>query len=136
MNATAPSDRARPPSNRAALDYSLTVRQARGRVSAYGQIKQTRRVQAEFRWVLHPDHVGHGYAAEAVQELIWICFENPGLRRVTAYCFADNAASWHLMARVGMRRAMCTGRDSLHRCGSWFDDVGYALLADEWRTLA
>jgi RimJ/RimL family protein N-acetyltransferase len=26
--------------------------------------------QAEFGWVLHPDHVGHGYATEAVREIV------------------------------------------------------------------
>lgn len=51
---------------------------------------------------------------------------------MTAHCFADNAASWHLMERVGMRRELRTVRDSLHRSGAWLDGMGYALLADEW----
>ena len=65
---------------------------------------QARGVQAELGWVLHPQHAGHGYATEAVRELIRICFEDLGLRRLTAECFADNVASWRLMERVGMRR--------------------------------
>jgi RimJ/RimL family protein N-acetyltransferase len=95
--------------------------------------EQARRVQAELGWVLDPDHGGHGYASEAVRELIRICFEELGLRRVTANCFADNAASWRLMERVGLRREIHTVRDSLHRSGRWLDGFGYALLADEWR---
>ena len=91
-----------------------------------------RGVQAELGWVVHPDHAGHGYATEAVEEVLRICFEDLGLRRVTASCFADNVASWRLMERVGMRREEHNVRDSLHRSGQWLDGLGYALLADEW----
>jgi RimJ/RimL family protein N-acetyltransferase len=96
-------------------------------------VEQARGVQAELGWVLHPDHAGHGFASEAVRELIRLCFDQLGLRRVTANCFADNEASWRLMERVGMRREIHTVRESLHRSGRWLDGIGYALLADEWR---
>lgn len=95
--------------------------------------ERARGVHAELGWCLSPDHEGSGYATEAVSELIRICFEELGLRRVTANCFADNEASWRLMERVQMRREMHTVRDSLHRSGEWLDGFGYALLADEWR---
>jgi RimJ/RimL family protein N-acetyltransferase len=94
--------------------------------------EQARGVQAELGWVLHPDHAGHGYATEAVRALLRLCFEELGLRRVTANCFAANEASWRLMERVGMRRELYTVRESLHRSGEWLDGIGYALLADEW----
>jgi RimJ/RimL family protein N-acetyltransferase len=96
-------------------------------------LEQAEHVQAELGWVLDPGHGGRGYASEAVRELIRICFEELGLRRVTANCFADNEASWRLMERVGMRREIHTVRESLHRSGRWLDGLGYALLADEWR---
>ena len=92
-----------------------------------------RGVQAELGWCLKPECQGHGYATEAVTELIRICFEDLGLRRVTASCFADNEASWRLMERVHMRREQHTVRDSLHRSEGWLDGYGYALLADEWQ---
>ncbi|MET8152452.1 GNAT family N-acetyltransferase [Actinoplanes sp. NPDC049668] len=94
--------------------------------------ERARGVQAELGWVLHPEHAGHGYATEAVRELLRLCFEDLGLHRVTATCFAANEASWRLMERVGMRREFYTVRDSLHRSGEWLDCVGYALLSDEW----
>ena len=94
---------------------------------------QARDVQAELGWVLDPDHAGHGYATEAVRGLIRVCFEELGLRRVTAECFADNVASRRLMERVGMRQELHAVRDSLRRSGEWVDGMGYALLADEWR---
>jgi RimJ/RimL family protein N-acetyltransferase len=96
---------------------------------------RARGVQAELGWVLHPDHSGRGYATEAVRGLIRLCFDELGLRRVTAQCFADNVASWRLMERIGMRRELYTVRDSLHRSGEWLDGLGYALLAEEWRDI-
>lgn len=103
---------------------------------AWGQAEvaeQARGVQAELGWSLHPDHGGRGYATEAVREAIRVCFEDLGLRRVLANCFADNTASWRLMERVGMRRELYAVREGLHRSGEWLDSMSYALLADEWR---
>lgn len=102
---------------------------------AWAQVEvadQARCVQAELGWALDPAHTGRGLATEAVRELIRLCFEDLGLRRVTANCFAENEASWRLMERVGMRRELYTVRESLHRTEGWLDGMGYALLADEW----
>jgi RimJ/RimL family protein N-acetyltransferase len=94
---------------------------------------QAARTMAEIGYLLDPAHAGRGYATEAVEEVLRICFEELGLRRVIAQCFADNVASWRLMERVGMRREQHTKQDSLHRSGEWLDGMMYALLADEWR---
>lgn len=89
-------------------------------------------VQAELGWVLAPDHLGQGYATEAVRALIDFCFGALALRRVTANCFAANESSWRLMERLGMRRESHSRSDALHRELGWQDGYGYALLADEW----
>ena len=96
-------------------------------------VDQARGRHAELGWVLDPAFVGHGYATEAVRELLRICFDELGLRRVTAICFADNEASWRLMERLGMRRELHAVADALHRSGEWLDTFGYALLQSEWR---
>jgi RimJ/RimL family protein N-acetyltransferase len=93
---------------------------------------QARNMQAELGWVLDPADTGHGYAIEAVRELLRYCFQDLGVRRVSANCFLDNEASLSLMERVGMRRELHAIRDSLHRSGQWLDTVGYAILKDEW----
>ncbi len=114
-------------------DLMLTIEDAWAQAEITGKARGT---QAELGWVFDPAHAGHGYATEAVRDLIRLCFEDLGLRRVTAYCFADNVASWRLMERVGMRRETYAVRDSLHRSGEWLDGMGYALLAEEWRASA
>lgn len=103
---------------------------------AWAQVEVKERaagVQAELGWALAPSHGGRGLATEAVRELLRLCFEDLGLRRVVASCFADNEPSWRLMERVGMRREVHAVAESLHRSGSWLDGLGYALLAEEWR---
>jgi RimJ/RimL family protein N-acetyltransferase len=93
---------------------------------------RARGAQAELGWVLDPASTGHGYATEAVRELLRYCFQDLGVRRVTANCFLDNDTSWRLMERVGMRRELHAVCESLHRSGQWLDTVGYAVLDDEW----
>jgi RimJ/RimL family protein N-acetyltransferase len=92
-----------------------------------------RGTQAEIGYVIAPEFAGRGYASEAVAALMRVCFEDLGLRRVVAVCFADNTASWRVMEKAGMRREGRFRQGSLHRSGRWLDDLRYALLADEWR---
>jgi RimJ/RimL family protein N-acetyltransferase len=88
--------------------------------------------QAELGWVLDPAHTGHGYATEAVRELLRMCFDELGMHRVVATCFTENQSSWRLMERVGLRRELHARADALHRTGHWMDTYGYALTAPEW----
>ncbi|RYJ07592.1 MAG: N-acetyltransferase [Actinomycetales bacterium] len=90
------------------------------------------RTEAELGWVLAPSHHGLGLGSEAVTDLLDLCFGELGLRRVTAGCFVENAPSWRLMERLGMRREAHGVRDSLHRDLGWVDGYTYAILADEW----
>lgn len=90
--------------------------------------------QAEIGWAFDPAQQGQGYASEAVRELLRLCFEVLGVRRVVALAFADNAPSLRVMERLGMRREALMVKESLHRELGWLDGVSYALLVDEWRT--
>lgn len=85
-------------------------------------------------WTFSPGAQGRGLATEAVAELVRHCFDDLGLRRVVADCFADNEPSWRLMERLGMRREAHHLQNSMHRDHGWMDEYVYALLADEWRT--
>ncbi|WP_244307922.1 GNAT family N-acetyltransferase [Kineococcus rubinsiae] len=91
-----------------------------------------RGVQAELSWALDPGVGGHGYATEALREVLRMCFEDLHVRRVVANAFAANEASCRLAERVGMRRVLYAPAELLHRDLGWLDGVGYALLAQEW----
>jgi RimJ/RimL family protein N-acetyltransferase len=92
-----------------------------------------KRAQAEIGWCLSPDHQGHGYVTEAMTEVVRICFEDLGVRRLTAQAFAGNTASLRVMQRLGMVCEAHNRADSLHRDRGWVDGVTYALLRDEWK---
>ena len=94
---------------------------------------QAEGVQAELGWSLRPRGDRQRLCDRGRQELLRICFDELGLRRVTADCFAANAPSYRLMERVGMRRETSSVADGLHPSGEWMGGYGYALLADEWR---
>lgn len=86
----------------------------------------------EIGWVLHPDHQGRGHATEAARALVAHSFSTLHAHRVIATCQPENAASWRVMEKLGMRREA-----HFHRCidrggGTWWDEYFYALLADEW----
>jgi len=98
--------------------------------------EQGKRAQAEIGWCLSPDHQGHGYVTEAMRTLIGICFEDLGVRRLTANAFAGNTASLRVMERLGMVCEAHNRADSLHRDHGWVDGVTYALLRDDWRAAA
>jgi RimJ/RimL family protein N-acetyltransferase len=93
---------------------------------------QAAATESEIGWILAPEHQGQGFATEAVEALLGVCFEQLGLRRVVASLFADNEASWRLAERVGMRREAHRVRDSLHREHGWLDGFEYGALAEEW----
>ena len=104
---------------------------------AQGEVKdQAVGAGAEIGWCLDPAQGGHGYATEAAAELLRIAFEDLGMHRVTALCFAANEPSWRLMERIGMRREGYHVKDSLHRELGWVDGLTYALLAEEWASRA
>jgi RimJ/RimL family protein N-acetyltransferase len=100
---------------------------------AQAEVKEAaHRSQAEIGWCLSPEHQGKGYVTEATTELVRICFEDLGVRRLIANAFADNAPSLRVMERLGM---VCEGRfraESLHRDHGWIDGTTYALLRADW----
>lgn len=88
--------------------------------------------QLELGWVVTPDRQGQGIGTGFASALLDIAFGS-GARRVTAYCFADNAASARIMAKIGMRREAHFRADSLHRSGQWLESYVYAILATDPR---
>jgi RimJ/RimL family protein N-acetyltransferase len=95
--------------------------------------EEGKETEAEIGWCLSPGHQGQGYVSEAAAELVRVCFDALGVRRITAHAFADNAPSLRIMERLGMTRECHTRRESFHRAHGWVDAVVYALLRDEWQ---
>jgi ribosomal-protein-alanine N-acetyltransferase len=88
--------------------------------------------QAEMGYQLARSAWGQGYATEAACALLTIAFDEAGLHRVWAQCDTENAASWRVMEKLGMRREGHL-RECEWREGAWRDHFLYAVLEREWR---
>jgi RimJ/RimL family protein N-acetyltransferase len=91
------------------------------------------RTEAMIGYVFDPAYGGHGYASEAVLAMVAVAFEELGIHRLTAGCFADNLASVRILEKARMRREQHGVEDSWHAELGWVDGYTYGLLADEWR---
>lgn len=92
-----------------------------------------RKAEAGIGYMIDPAHAGRGYATEIASALLSLAFDDLGVHRVTAGCFADNVASWRVMEKLGMRREQHGVRDSWHAERGWIDGFTHAMLAEEWR---
>jgi len=88
----------------------------------------------EIGYVLHPGYSGQGYATEAAHRLLHLAFDELGLHRVIARVDADNQGSARLAARLGMRQEAHLVQNEWFK-GRWSDELQFAILEDEWRTL-
>lgn len=88
--------------------------------------------QGETGFVLHPEHHGHGFAAEAAAVMLRLGFEGLGLHRIVGRCDGRNAASMRVMEKLGMRREAHFRENELFK-DEWSDEMVYALLAADWR---
>ncbi len=88
----------------------------------------------EIGFVLHPDHHGNGYAAEAARPLLEFGFAEVGLHRIIGRLEARNAASARVLEKLGMRREALLIENEWAK-GEWQSELDYALLDREWRAL-
>jgi RimJ/RimL family protein N-acetyltransferase len=88
----------------------------------------------EIGFVLHPDHHGRGYAAEAARPLLEFGFAEVGLHRIIARLEARNAASARVLEKLGMRREALLIENERVK-GEWQSELDYAMLDREWRAL-
>ncbi|HVK04705.1 MAG TPA: GNAT family N-acetyltransferase [Armatimonadaceae bacterium] len=86
---------------------------------------------AEIGWTLARAYWGRGYGTEAARAVLAFAFETLELHRVWARCQPENAASWRVMEKIGMRREAHFVRSQRVR-ERWVDSFYYALLAEEW----
>ncbi|MGJ3508365.1 GNAT family N-acetyltransferase [Enemella sp. A6] len=102
---------------------------------AWAQVpdEEAARSLGEVGYTIDPAHANRGYATEALEAILEIAFNDLGLRRVEAGCFAMNTASRRVLEKAGMRLEGLYIEESLHHELGWVDGASYALLASEWR---
>jgi RimJ/RimL family protein N-acetyltransferase len=86
----------------------------------------------EIGWAIAADRQGRGYATEAASALLAFAFGPLACHRVIATCQPENAASWRVMEKLGMRREGHFRQGLRQANGEWWDEYFYALLASEY----
>lgn len=86
-------------------------------------------------YIVDPRFAGQGIGTATARALLRAAFDDLGLRRVTAAAYADNPGSVGILERAGMRRERLSRQALWHAELGWLDEVGYALLAEEWAAL-
>ena len=61
-------------------------------------------------------------------------FRELGLRRISAWCIAENTASARVLERLGFRQEGRLRQNQYFK-GQWWDTMLYAILAEEWKML-
>jgi [ribosomal protein S5]-alanine N-acetyltransferase len=92
-------------------------------------------IQADIGYELDPQYWGQGYASEAAHAVLEYGFTQLKVHRVWAGCIADNARSRRVLEKLGMRLE-ARKREVEFFKGRWWDTLVYAILEDEWRSLA
>lgn len=95
-------------------------------------LKSGRSAKFEIGWVFHPMFHGNGYAVEAAERLLELCFATLGAHKVFAQLDARNATSARLCERLGMTREALL-RETEVNDGEWADIAVFGLLEQEYR---
>ena len=90
--------------------------------------------RAEVGFALGWAHWGQGFMREALPLLLRHAFEGLGINRLEADVDPRNAASLHLLEKLGFRREGYL-RQRYLQLGERQDSVLLGLLAEDWRTL-
>jgi ribosomal-protein-alanine N-acetyltransferase len=86
----------------------------------------------EIGWAFGRAAQGQGYATEAGEALLAHAFGALKAHRVIATCQPENAPSWRVAEKLGLRRE-AHFRSALYQSpGVWWDEYFYALLAEEF----
>lgn len=88
--------------------------------------------QADMGYELDPQFWGNGYATEAARAVLGFGFSHMNVRRVSAWCLAENIASARVLEKLGMKLRKRT-RDHQYFKGRWWDSLAYAIRFEEWQ---
>ena len=83
-------------------------------------------------YACHPEVWGRGLATRVAAALCGALFTHLPVRRVTAMVFGDHAASARVLTKVGFREEGRAVQAVRSPDGTWWDDLQFALLRDEW----
>lgn len=91
--------------------------------------------RANIGYEIAPAYWAKGYATEAARAILAFGFGELRLHRIWARCVAENAASYRVLEKIGMRREGRLREEEWMK-GRWWDILVYGILDYEWRSQA
>ena len=88
----------------------------------------------EIGYWINVDHIGKGYATEAVRALIKCGFEIEGLQRIEIHCSADNTRSYNIPCKLGFTHETTIKSHSPNRHGQIQDEMIWTFNAAAYAT--
>lgn len=89
-------------------------------------------LEGDIGYELDSRYWGKGYATEAARAVVEFGFTQMNLRRITAWCVADNVGSAHVLEKLGMHQEARL-REHQYYKGRWWDTLLYAMSYEEWQ---
>ncbi|MBM3933165.1 MAG: GNAT family N-acetyltransferase [SAR202 cluster bacterium] len=77
-------------------------------------------------------HWGKGIATEAARAVVDWGFTELGVEKIHARCGVENAGSWRVMEKIGMKREGLLRKHYVYH-GERRDDYLYGILREEWQ---
>ncbi len=88
--------------------------------------------RANIGYEFDPRYWGQGYGTEVARAMLAFGFGELHLHRIWAHCVAENTASAHVLAKIGMRHEG-TLHDNEWMKGRCWDTALYAILDRNWQ---
>lgn len=90
--------------------------------------------KCEVGYDLHPNYWGNGYVTEALEKVLFHCFDTLELSRVGALTFPENKASWKLLVKSGFEKEGLL-RNYLYQGGKTHDAFVFSITKEDWDRL-
>lgn len=116
-------------------DFVIVFKESGRVIGSCGIYLDGDRQTGEVGWILHRDFHSRGLGGEVSRALVKFGFEQLGLHRIFAYCYAENRASSRIMEKAGMRfegRSVKSRRLRNSAPEDWRDIDWYAILKEEY----
>ena len=90
------------------------------------------RSYATLGWIINKNYRNRGYASEAASAVMDFAFENLAISKVYAQCDINNAASFGVMRKIGMRCVDDKGTRTYPRTGKTSGEYTCLITREEW----
>lgn len=112
-------------------EMSLILKETGQPIGACALILSWEHLKAEIGYWLGKPYWGQGYMTEAAGSLMAFGFNELGLERIYAQCFATNPASARVLEKIGLKYEGC-GRHERRKMGRFFDVLHFGLIRAEF----